>query len=325
MKKIVYWLILLCVFLFPITIFAYSDHIIVGGETIGIEVHSNGIYVVGFYDVSSHDIAREAGFEIGDIIKKIDSKDVVSISDLNEILSEEKNYKFQVLRKDKNINISLDVVEDESVLKTGLYVKDQINGIGTLSYIDPETKIFGSLGHEILESNSMSKFQIENGKIYKAEVSAIKKSSDGRTGEKSAIIDKDEEKGNIVLNEEKGIFGIYNDDVDSKEVLSIAEKEEIKQGKATIRTVLEDSNVKDFDIRILSIDESSSTKNIFFEIVDDKLLKKTGGIVQGMSGSPILQNNKIIGVVNYVVVEDASKGYGIFITSMLEEGDKILS
>ena len=321
MKKSILILILL---LFPINVFAYSDKVVVGGETIGIEVHSNGVYVVGFYPVNDKNIAEEAGFLVGDIIKKINDVDINDINGLNSIIDKESLYKFNVLRNGKEIIIPITLEEENNTLKTGLYVKDTINGIGTLSYIDPNTKIFGSLGHEILESKSFSKFEISDGNIYSSSVSNIKKSSNGNAGEKKAIIDKNEDIGDININSINGIFGKYEDDYSSREILSVGDSSSIKKGSAIIRTVISGEKSEDFDINILSIDEDNSTKNILFEITDSKLLNKTGGIVQGMSGSPIIQNNKIIGVVNYVIVDNTKRGYGIFITKMLEEGDKVL-
>ena len=197
--------------------------------------------------------------------------------------------------------------------------------MGTLSYIDPESRIFGSLGHEIQESFSFSKFEIEDGTIYKAEVSNIKKSVDGDTGEKNALIDKNSNYGIINKNEIEGIFGKYTYDISNRDIYEVGNPNEIKKGEGFIRTNIDNSRVDDYKINIISIDEYSSTKNILFEITDKRLLNKTGGIIQGMSGSPIIQNNKIIGVVNYVIVEDTKKGYGIFITTMLKEGDKIIS
>ena len=317
-------LIILLLLLLPINIYAYSNKIVVGGETIGIEVHSKGVYVVGFYEVNGKSIASNSGFMIGDIILKIDDKNINNIEDLNNTLSSSHKYKFNIKRNNKYIDLYLDVVEDNNILKTGLYVKDQIYGIGTLSYIDPNTLVFGSLGHEILESNSFSKFEINNGSIYKAEVSSIDKSVNGDTGEKNASIDRNNTTGEIYSNEVEGIFGKYTDSFNNTELISVGNPHDIKLDKAVIRTVINKDKKEDFDIKILNIDEGNTTKNILFEIIDKKLLNKTGGIVQGMSGSPIIQDNKIIGVVNYVIVDDTSHGYGIFITKMLEEGDKIL-
>ena len=314
---------ILMIILFPISAFAYSNQVIVGGETIGIEVHSKGVYIVGFYPVHGKSIGEEAGFKIGDIIKKVNNKTIQNITELNNFLENEEAYEFQIERNNKIIVIPFTLKKEENILKTGLYVKDQIQGIGTLSYIDPNTGIYGSLGHEIIESSSFSRFQIDNGKIYKAEVSTIKKSQNGQTGEKNAKINQNDVLGTVELNETVGIFGIY-ENIPEKNSLEIAKKEEIKSGEAFIKTSIQKDKVDDYSINIISIDDDSPSKNIFFEITDKRLLEKAGGIIQGMSGSPIIQNNKLIGVVNYVIIEDVKKGYGIFITTMLEEGDKIL-
>ena len=318
-------LIILLLLIFPINVFAYSNKVIVGGETIGIEVHSNGVYVVGFYPVNGKNIGEESGFLVGDIIKKINGVNVSDIHSLNNILNKDSLYKFSIIRNGESLVIPIHLEEENDVLKTGLYVKDTINGIGTLSYIDPESKVFGSLGHEILESKSYSKFEISDGSIYSASVNNIKKSVNGSTGEKKATIDKDDMIGSISINEVNGIYGKYIDDYSNREILEVGNITSIKKGLAYIRTVVNDNIINDYSINILNIDESNSTKNILFEITDKKLLDKTGGVVQGMSGSPIIQNNKIIGVVNYVIVDNTKRGYGIFITKMLEEGDKIVS
>lgn len=322
-KIIVFYLILLLIL--PINIFAYSDKIILGGETIGIKVNSNGVYVVGFYEVNNKMIAEESGFKIGDIIKSINNQDINNINDLNNIIIDNKEYNFRVIRNNKNIDLKLQLEEENNIYKTGLYVKDTIYGSGTMSYIDPETKVFGSLGHEIIETSSYKKFELNEGEIYKAEVNSIKKSTSNTTGEKNTTINSNEIVGEIYSNEINGIYGIYTAEINNKNLYEIAKPNEIVKGKAYIETVINKDKVERFEIRIDTIDEGNLTKNIKFTITDNKLLEKTGGIIQGMSGSPIIQNNKIIGAVNYVIVNEKEQGYGIFITTMLEEGDKILN
>ena len=310
--------------IFPLNTFAYSNYVISGGNTIGIEVNSKGVMVVGFYKLNDAYIAKDAGFEVGDVILKVNDKEVSDISSMVTLMgNEEKTINFMVLRNGMKRKVNLKLVKDnDNVLKTGLYVKDKINGIGTLTYIDPKSRVFGALGHEILESNTISKFEIKDGKIYDAYVSGIVKRRNGKAGEKNAVYNKDDVYGVVEANEISGIFGKYSKDISNMDVIKVGKVDDITMGKAYIRTVIDNDKVEDFEINIINLDTNSKTKNILFEITDKRLLERTGGVVQGMSGSPIVQDNKIIGAVNYVIVNDTSKGYGIFITTMLEEGDK---
>lgn len=316
--------LILFLLIIPLNVFAYSSYIIPGGETIGIEVNSKGVLVVGFYKVNNSYIGRSAGFEVGDRIIKLNNKEVNNISSMIETINKTDNntVEFTILRGTSEKNISLNLSEDsDGVLKTGLYVKDSINGIGTLTYIDPSTNIFGALGHEIIEKSTAEKFEIKDGIIFGANVVGIEKSTNGNAGEKTATYNKTEVFGKITGNEISGIFGKYTSNVEGKEKLEVAESKDIKTGEATIRTVIKNDKIEEFKINIIKLDDNSDTKNILFEVVDDKLLKEAGGIVQGMSGSPIIQNNKIIGAVTHVIVNDTTKGYGIFITTMLKEGE----
>lgn len=318
-------LTILLLVIIPINVFAYSNYVIASGETIGIEVNSKGILVVGFYEVEGEYSAKEAGFEIGDKIIKVDNTAVNSIEDMITIIEKKNTEKinFTIKRGNQEKKIALSMKKDKNdILKTGLYVKDQINGIGTLTYIDPESRRFGALGHEIIETTTAQKFEIKDGKIFNATVSKIEKSRNGEAGEKNATYDKITENGKIDNNDITGIYGTYQKEINNMETMEVGEIKDIKQGPAKIKTVIEENKVEEFDINIISIDKNSKTKNILFEITDETLLKETGGVVQGMSGSPIIQNNKIIGAVNYVIVNDTKKGYGIFITTMLKEGEK---
>ncbi len=318
---------LLILFIIPKDIYAYSKYIIPGGETIGIEVNSKGILVVGFYEVEDTYIGKDAGFEIGDIITEINDTKVNNIDEMVNVVNKEakKNNQLDVtiIRDNKSSELALNMVCDDSkVCKTGLYVKDEITGIGTLTYIDPNTTIFGALGHEITEKTTGEKFEIKDGKIFKATVTDNTRSESGSPGEKNATYDEATTYGKVDANEQSGIFGKYTNEILNNEALEVGKKNDIKKGEATIRTVLNGNEVKEYTINILNIDKDSDIKNILFEITDQELLNETGGVIQGMSGSPIIQNNKIIGAVTHVIVNDTKKGYGIFITTMLEEGDK---
>ncbi len=305
---------------------AYAKNLIPGGETVGIEVNSNGILIVGFYKVNDNYLAKEAGFQVGDKILAINNKTVDTIDEMVKVVNENKEKEaisIQIMRDNKKYTIALPIMQEEDgIYKTGLYVKDSITGLGTLTYIDPETRTFGALGHEILEKTTAKKFEIKDGEIFKADVVGITKSETGSPGEKNATYDKEEVYGSIDKNLESGIFGTYQDTLPNKSLLEVATPEEVKEGEASIYTVTSKNMVENYKINILKVNPEDAVKNILFEITDDTLLQEAGGIVQGMSGSPIIQNNKIIGAVTHVIVNDAKRGYGIFITKMLEDSEE---
>ena len=320
------FMLILTILIIPKFVFAYSSHIIAGGENIGIELNSKGVIIVGTYEVDGKNPAKEAGLNTGDKIVKINNTNISSIDDMLNIIEKESNknnINITYLRGNKEENATLNLVkEDDNIYKTGLYVKDSITGVGTLTFIDPSTKLFGALGHEIIEKNTGQKLEIKDGKIYSSEVTGVTRSSIGKPGEKNAKYDSTNVFGNVFENTTKGIFGNYSGNIPNKKLYEVGDSSKINMGKATILTVIEDNNVEEFTINIIKINENSTnSKNILFEITDSKLLEKTGGIVQGMSGSPIIQEDYIIGAVTHVVVDDPTKGYGIFITSMLEEAE----
>ncbi len=319
-------LLLLSIFIIPSYALAYSDYLIAGGENIGIELNSKGIIIVGTYTVNGNNPAKEAGLQNGDKIIKINSQNVDNISSMLSVIENtdnKDNISITYLRgtKENTTNIKL-IKSDNNIYKTGLYVKDSITGVGTLTYIDPNTKLFGALGHEIIEKNTGQKLEIKDGKIYSSTVTGVTRSTIGSPGEKNARYDSTNVFGNVFENTSSGIFGTYTNNIPNKKLYAVAKEQDIKTGKASIFTVVSDDKVEEFTINILKVNSSNSaTKNILFEVTDKKLLDLTGGIVQGMSGSPIIQDNYIIGAVTHVVVDDPTKGYGIFITKMLEEAE----
>ena len=317
------FIIILTSFIMPISILAYSEYIIAGGENVGIEINWEGVMVVGLYEIDGKYKASEAGIKVGDIITSINNQNISNIDDMTNIISESKD-KIEIgfIRNNKLDHTTLELTKDENnVYKTGLYVKDQIKGIGTLTYIDPNTKLFGALGHEIIEKTTGKILEVKDGKLYNSEVTNIEPSRDGNPGEKNAVF-KETTIGNIKENTNKGIFGTYQEKIPEKKLYKVALPNEIKIGEAKILTVLDKEEIKEYKINILKISETKEkTKNLLFEITDEYLLEKTGGIIQGMSGSPIIQNEKIIGAVTHVVVDNPEKGYGIFITNMLEEAE----
>lgn len=315
--------ILLSILFIPTFVLAYSDYLIVGGENIGIELKSNGVMIVGFYKVNDEYIAKEAGLSVGDKIIEINDSKVNSILDLTNAISKtDGNIKISYINNNITKYTNLKLSKDNSGnYKTGLYVKDSVTGIGTLTYIDPNTKLFGALGHEIIDSKTGKVFDISSGKIYESKVTSIEPSENGIPGEKNAKVLSDKNNGTIYENTNKGVFGNYTGILDDSKLYKVAKPNEVKKGTATIYTVLDGNTVKGYEINITKIINNKDTKNILFEITDEELLKKTNGIVQGMSGSPIVQDEFIIGAVTHVIVDNPHKGYGIFITNMLEESE----
>lgn len=318
-------LLIFIIFLFPIYVFAYSKNLIVGGESIGIKINTDGLVVVGFYKINGEYEAKNT-FKIGDTILKINNKDVKSINELSKVIeSEHINNEVDVLikRNDKLINTKMKLFKSDNLLKTGLYVKDSVIGLGSLVYIDPITKIYGALGHEILLSETRSLVEVRDGNILLSNVKSITKSRNGSVGSKNASILYNDIVGTIEKNTVRGIYGKYTGDLPDKKLMEIMSFNDIELGAAQMLTVVKGNKIESFDIKITDKfkNRSDSQKAFSIEITDEDLIDISGGIVQGMSGSPIIQNNKIVGAVTNVVIDDVIKGYGISIITMLEEGE----
>ena len=308
----------------PINALAYSDKLILGGNNIGIEVKTKGLLVIGLYEINNNLIANSSGIQAGDYILEVNNNEVKTTLDFtNEITKDDDKKEIDVkyIRKGKSYNTKLKLENVDGEYKTGLYVKDKISGIGTLTFIDPNTKKFGALGHEITSKETNEALNIDNGYIYYSYITGITKSTNGNAGEKEANYANEKKYGIVNKNTKSGIFGDYTSSFDNSNLYEVASVNEIKEGNAKIYTVIDGENLESFDIQIEKLNLKDDTKNIVFKITDSNLIDKTGGIVQGMSGSPIIQNNKIVGAVTHVIVNDPTRGYGIFITKMLEESE----
>lgn len=317
MKKLLISIILLM----PFNVFAYSDYIIPGGETIGISVNNDGVVVMGFYKVNNDYI--NSFLEVGDNIIYVNNEEVDNIEELSNLI--EKNI------NDNSVSIIYvrDGIEYEGLLelrlvdgiyKSGLYIKSNVVGIGTVTYIDGD--IYGALGHVINFGSINKKVEIKDGTAFFSDVTNFIRSRNGNPGSKSADIIYDKEFGSIDSNTNYGIYG-YIKNKNDKELMEVGKLDDVMLGSASIYTTNLDDEVVEYEIKILEIDKESKDKNFYFEVVDKDLLEMSGGIVQGMSGSPIIQNNKIVGAVTRVLIDDVKKGYGISIVTMLEEGDKL--
>lgn len=315
---------LVATFIMPQSLLAYSKYIVAGGENIGLSINNKGIIIAGFYKVGDKYPGYDASLNKGDVIKRANDKEVSSIDDFIGAIKESdgKSLKLVYQRGKQNETTTLNLTDENGTLKTGLYVKDMISGIGTLTYIDPESKIYGALGHEVLEQTTGTMINVRDGKIYNSNVTSVEKSVRGEPGAKNANTNSNDVFGDVKENKVSGIFGNYTKEINKNNLYKVADYDDIKLGEAKIITVIEGTLKKEYSVNILKVNnDKADNKNILFEITDSNLIDKTGGIVQGMSGSPIIQGNNIIGAVTNVVVNNPKRGYGILITTMLEEGE----
>ncbi|MBE6147896.1 MAG: PDZ domain-containing protein [Firmicutes bacterium] len=320
MKKLI---LLLTILFLPLNADAYSEYVIPGGNTLGIEVETDGVMIIGFYKIDGKYNRGKPALQGGDYITKVNGNNINTVEEMTKAIenAEDKRSVEIVFRRGKDEKkTELSLVLSEGKYKTGLYVKSSIKGIGTLSYIDPKTMIFGALGHEINESETNSIVEIKSGIIFENTITGIQKSKPGVPGSKLASFNYANEYGKIYKNSKYGVFGKYEAELPNVQLLEVGD--EVQIGPAYIKTVLDGQEILDYEIEITSINETSSTKNIVLKILDESLLEITGGVVQGMSGSPIIQNGRIIGVLTHVIVDNPITGYGLFITKMLEEGEK---
>lgn len=304
---------------------AKNQYLVVpGGDTIGLHMDT-GVYIAGKYQVETRDGKvspwRKSEVREGDKIIKINNVQVKTNQDLLDALASinSNTVDLVIKRGDMTFRTTFDVAISRSGDKSlGLYIKDKVVGVGTLTFIDPKTNRFAALGHGIFDNKVND--QDVGGNILSSNVESIKKAAPGIPGEKRAMLDK-MTIGNITKNKITGIYGnITNRSYTSnRKLLPVAMKNDVKVGKAEILTVIEDDKVEAFDIEIVEVKKQTakSVKGIKIKVVDRDLLNKTGGIIQGMSGSPIIQNNQLVGAVSHVIVDSPQYGYGIFVEWML--------
>ncbi|QAS54244.1 SpoIVB peptidase [Halobacillus litoralis] len=313
-----------------------------GGQSVGVELHTKGVLVVGHHLVNvdgeeKSSPGEEANVLVGDILLKGNGKELNSMEELSSIVKDsgedEQAIDLTIKRGEEIIKTSLtpafNAQEDE--YQIGLYIRDSAAGIGTMTFFHPESKKYGALGHVISDMDTKKPIEIHEGTIVRSHVTSIEKGSQGIPGEKKAKFSmRDDRLGNITKNTPFGIFGKLDGDMENSSYpdgLPIGFAEQVEEGPAQIMTVLDGEEMQSFDVEIVSNmpKKSAVTKGMIVKITDKELLAKTGGIVQGMSGSPIIQNGKIIGAVTHVFVNDPTSGYGVHIEWMLQEAGIELS
>ncbi len=298
-----------------------------GGFPAGFMLNTTSVQVVGLCEVSAKNglfsPARDCGIKTGDIIESINGVAVTSSGDVNKIIAEDyKKYEITIKRGDETIKMNITpVVEVSSGNKRlGMLVKDSINGVGTVTYIDKTDGKFASLGHPVTDTDS-NLIEINGGCVYGCLIYGIKKGVRGTPGELKGAFDSSTILGNVRLNSPCGVFGDLSSDFDETTLISVstASLSEVTPGKAFIYTTLSGDKAQKYEISIVKVDENNKdNRNFVIKIDDDELIEKTGGIVQGMSGSPIIQNDKLVGAITHVFVNDPTRGYGIGIEKMME-------
>ncbi len=300
----------------------------IGGMSAGFTLKTGGAQIIGISEVLTEQgncsPALKAGLRTGDILYKAGGIPVESIGELNEIVgkSKGKSLTFEVGRGEERFMVEMQPVLEKLTgkYKIGVLIRDSVSGIGTVTYIDRQSGRFGSLGHSVTGENRQE-MQISDGAVYSCSIVGVHKGVRGKAGELRGMFLNDKQLGNAEKLSDCGIFGQISEEFEVSELMSaVASSYDAKPGKAYIYSTVSGLSPKKYEIEIVKVDKNNrENKNFVVKITDDDLIEETGGIVQGMSGSPILQNERLIGAITHVFLNDPTRGYGIDIQKMLEE------
>lgn len=306
-------------------------YVVPSGESIGVKIYTDGVLVVGLGSVCDkfntvYEPAKQSGVRIGDRITEINGNRINSIEDFTRAINECSGQAFiKIVRNDREFTAAVNGIysEADNCYKLGLWVRDSTAGIGTLTFYNPQNSTFGALGHGICDSDTGDVLIARKGSVNECKIINVLQGKKGSPGElvgsfKPALI------GNITTNCSVGIFGTCKKIPDLEPVM-VASRYQVKTGKAQVLCDIDGNGVSSYEIEITRIisKSSESNKDFVIKVTDKNLIEKTGGIVQGMSGSPIIQNERLVGAVTHVFINDSSKGYGVFAERMLIETEKI--
>ncbi len=297
------------------------------GTPFGIKMFTDGVLVVGVNEVitdsGSKNPAKEAGIKLGDSIISIDGTEMLSNEDVGEAVSSSNGKTLKVCLKRDGTEMTVELKpilsNSDGKYKAGIWVRDSSAGIGTVTYYDPANSCFGGLGHAICDVDTGDILPLMSGEVVDVNINGVTKGQKGAPGELRGSFVSRTAMGSLLLNNETGVFGVMDYcPAKNAKAMPLAMKQEVKTGKATILTTLDGQTPKEYEIRIekANIGSTNMTKNMVIEVTDPELLEKAGGIVQGMSGSPIIQDGKLVGAVTHVLINDPTKGYGIFAENM---------
>lgn len=301
------------------------QYVIPGGELFGIKLYTDGVIIVDLEEIETETgfvcPGKIAEIKVGDIVKTVNGKIITSASHLSKILQESKGneIKISLQRDGKTIEVVFKtVLEKESgSYKAGLWVRDSTAGLGTVTFYNKNNNTFAGLGHPIFDVDTNEIMPMKTGVMADVKLSGLHKSSFGSVGELCGTL-TGKSNGTLCLNDETGVYGYSV--TDKTEEIPVAVKQEVAQGKAHILCTVDGTEPEKYDVEIVKIYSNSSSvnKDMIIKVTDEKLLSITGGIVQGMSGSPIIQNGKLVGAVTHVFVNNPKQGYAIFAERMLE-------
>lgn len=299
------------------------------GRTVGIKLFSDGVMVVGLSEVDTgagrSAPARDCGLQAGDIITHINSEEVDTIEDVQQVLAQVGGEKMSIRasREGRPLQLTAQAVQcsADGAYKLGAWIRDSMAGIGTMTFYDPESGRFGALGHGINDVDTAQLMPLESGSIMYSEVAHVKKGVSGEPGELQGAFEVERDLGELYANTAQGIFGQLTDPAmaEGLEPMEVAQRSQVKTGPAVIRSNIDGQAVEEYGVEIVHLYPAGGDgRDLMLQVTDPRLLEATGGIVQGMSGSPILQDGRIVGAVTHVLVNDPTRGYGLLLEHMLE-------
>ncbi len=307
------------------------------GNVVGLKLYTSGVLVVGMTEIEGIDNNKykpyeNTGIKEGDMIVKVNDKTVTCTSDLLNSVnnSDGNNLSLKYVRDGQTIETSITPIKGaDDKYKLGLWVRDAAAGVGTVSFYEPSTKIFAALGHGIQDIDTEQLIDIAKGDFVTTKIVSIVKGKKGNPGKIQGTIENGQTIGEVYKNTDFGVYGKITNvsalNIDASKAMEVATRDEIKLGKATIMCTLEDNKTKEYEVEIQKIykNNNENNKSMLIKITDEDLIEKTGGIIQGMSGSPIIQNGKVVGALTHVLVNDPLTGYGVFADLMIKQAREI--
>ena len=299
------------------------------GKAVGIKLFSDGVLVVGLSPVETEEGScypgRECGLKEGDVITHINGEEVDTLEQVQAVVAQQRDtpLTIQAVRGQRQLQLTAEAAENsQGDYQLGIWLRDSMAGIGTLTFYDPDSGIFAALGHGINDVDTAMLMPLESGSIMPASVSDVKKGESGSPGELHGQFELTRDLGTLYANTSMGIFGrMPQENLETARTpLPVASREQVETGPATILSNVRGDEVEEFEITITKVySPDEGTRDLMLQVTDPELLALTGGIVQGMSGSPILQNGRLVGAVTHVLVNDATRGYGILAEDMFQQ------